>query len=59
MSKNNKSLAMAATLTGLLIVGPALIAQSTIGVQQQHVEDDHGQDHQPRPRSSAPATPSS
>ncbi|MEO6192263.1 MAG: DUF4142 domain-containing protein [Thermoanaerobaculia bacterium] len=28
MNKNNKSLAMAATLTGLLIVGPALIAQS-------------------------------
>ena len=28
MNKNNKSLAMAATLTGILIVGPALIAQS-------------------------------
>src|SRR6476661_3715845 len=28
MNKNNKSLAMAATLTSLLIVGPALIAQS-------------------------------
>ena len=31
MNKNNQSLAMAATLTGLLIVGPALIAQSTSG----------------------------
>ncbi len=31
MSTNNKSLAMAATLTGLLVVGPALIAQSTSG----------------------------
>jgi putative membrane protein len=31
MSKNSNSLAMAATLTGLLVVGPALIAQSTSG----------------------------
>jgi len=41
MSTNNKSLAMAATLTGLLIVGPALIAQNTSGSSGGGSMDSH------------------
>jgi putative membrane protein len=41
MSKNNKSLAMAATLTGLLVAGPALIAQSTSGSSGGGAMDSH------------------